>query len=144
MAIYNADLMKVLAATGTFRVLQTALDTCITAIKEGKECELPKIVMTAEKATINEFSNPYARAKAIAAYEMAAKVADVNVKACFMTKDWEKYVPLTAASHDMMRTAAKLVDEAREMEKADDTVKRAPHSKDGAILSKTKLISKPE
>jgi len=144
MAIYNADLMKVLAATGTFRVLHTALDTCLTAIKEGKECELPKIVMTAEKATINEFSNPYARAKAIAAYEMAAKVADVNVKACFMTKEWEKYVPLTAASHDMMRTAAKLVDEAREMEKAGDTVKRAPHSRDGAILSKTKLISKPE
>src|SRR5674476_1417993 len=49
MAIYNADLMKVLAATGTFRVLHTALDTCLTAIKEGKECELPKIVMTAEK-----------------------------------------------------------------------------------------------
>jgi len=44
----------------------------------------------------------------------------------------------------MMRTAAKLVDEAREMEKADDTVKRAPHSKNGAILSKTKLMSKPE
>src|SRR5665647_3810744 len=56
MAIYNADLMKVLAATGTFRVLHTALDTCLTAIKEGKECELPKIVMTAEKATINELS----------------------------------------------------------------------------------------
>ncbi|MGZ4908323.1 MAG: F420-dependent methylenetetrahydromethanopterin dehydrogenase, partial [Halobacteriota archaeon] len=99
--------------------------------------------MTAEKATINEFCNPYARAKAIAAYEMAAKVADVNVKACFMTKEWEKYVPLTAASHDLMRTAAKLVDEAREMEKANDTVLRMPHGKDGEILVKCDLISKP-
>jgi methylenetetrahydromethanopterin dehydrogenase len=144
MAIYNAELMKVLAGTGAFRVLQLALDGCLTAIKEGRECELPKVVMTPEKATIDEFCNPYARSKAIAAYEMAAKVADINVKACFMTKEWEKYVPLTTASHEMMRYAAKLVDEAREIEKADDSVKRMPHAKDGRLLCKTALISKPE
>jgi methylenetetrahydromethanopterin dehydrogenase len=44
----------------------------------------------------------------------------------------------------MMRIAAALCDEARELEKACDGVVRKPHKKDGVIVSKTKLISKPE
>jgi len=44
----------------------------------------------------------------------------------------------------MMRAAAVLCDEAREVEKAADGVVRKPHKKDGTIVSKTKLISKPE
>jgi methylenetetrahydromethanopterin dehydrogenase len=43
----------------------------------------------------------------------------------------------------MMRTAAKLADEAREIEKRNDTVFRTPHSRDGSTLSKFKLMDKP-
>ncbi|HEY9245601.1 MAG TPA: F420-dependent methylenetetrahydromethanopterin dehydrogenase [Candidatus Methanoperedens sp.] len=43
-----------------------------------------------------------------------------------------------------MRAAAKLADEAREMEKANDSVFRKPHAKDGRLLAKTKLLEKPQ
>ncbi len=42
-----------------------------------------------------------------------------------------------------MRTAAKLVDEAREMEKNRDKVLRKPHFKDGRIGLKRGLLEKP-
>ena len=44
----------------------------------------------------------------------------------------------------MMRCAAVLCDEARELEKAGDGIIRKPHKKDGVIVAKTRLISKPE
>jgi methylenetetrahydromethanopterin dehydrogenase len=44
----------------------------------------------------------------------------------------------------MMRIAAALCDEAREMEKAGDKVLRASHKKDGTVVSKTKLVAKFE
>jgi len=44
----------------------------------------------------------------------------------------------------MMRSAMILCDEARELEKGCDGVVRKPHKKDGTIVSKTTLISKPE
>ena len=44
----------------------------------------------------------------------------------------------------MMREALRLCDEAREIEKAGDSVIRRPHKKDGTIVSKVKLMSKPE
>jgi len=100
--------------------------------------------MTTDKAVAGEFSNPYALAKARAAYEVASAVAMVNVKGCFMTKEWEQYVPIVASAHEMMRSAALLCDEARELEKAVDGVIRKPHKKDGVLVSKTKLITKPE
>ena len=40
----------------------------------------------------------------------------------------------------MMRIAAKMVDEAREIEKANDNVTRRPHKKDGSRLEKQKLL----
>jgi methylenetetrahydromethanopterin dehydrogenase len=119
----------------------------IDQVKEGKKGEqiaLPKVVMTSDKAVDCEFTNPYAVAKARAAYEIASAVAMVNVKGCFMTKEWEKYIPIVASAHEMMRVAAALCDEAREIEKAGDGVLRKPHKKDGVIVSKTALISKPE
>ena len=39
---------------------------------------------------------------------------------------------------------AKLVDEARELEKASDSVLRTPHAADGKVLHKSTLVSKPE
>ena len=55
----------------------------------------------------------------------------------------ERYVPIVAAAHEMMRVAAMLADEARELEKSGDTVLRQPHKKSGEILTKTALAEKP-
>ena len=106
--------------------------------------KLPQIVATAEKAAAAVgFSNPYAKAKAIAAYSMAEKVAELDVKGCFMMKEPEKYVPIVAAAHELLGEAAKLAKEAREIEKYSDSVLRMPHSRKGEILKKTKLMEKP-
>ncbi|MCX6687215.1 MAG: F420-dependent methylenetetrahydromethanopterin dehydrogenase [Methanoregula sp.] len=147
MADYNSNLVKVLALTGAFRKMQLALDKVIDQVKAGKkgaDLELPKIVMTTDKAVDGEFTNAYALAKARAAYEVASAVAMVNVKGCFMTKEWEKYIPIVASAHEMMRAAAVLCDEAREIEKGCDGVIRKPHKKDGVIVSKNKLVAKFE
>jgi methylenetetrahydromethanopterin dehydrogenase len=147
MADYNGNLVKVLALTGAFRKLQMAIDQVIDQVKAGKkgaELAMPKLIVSSDKAVDGEFTNPYALAKARAAYEIASAVAMVNVKGCFMTKEWEKYIPIVSSAHEMMRAAAVLCDEAREIEKAGDGIIRKPHKKDGIIVSKTKLISKPE
>ena len=145
MAMFNADVLRVLAGTGALRVVQNAIDAMIDAVKEGKEIELPKIVINETKAVeAMEFTNPNAKAKAMAAFVMAEKVGDVDVKGCFMTKEMEKYIPIVASAHEMIRYAAKLVDEARELEKATDSVSRKPHAADGKRLNKTKLMEKPE
>ncbi len=147
MADYNGNLVKVLALTGAFRKLQMELDKVIDQVKAGKkgaDLVLPKMVVNSDNATKGEFTNPYAHSKARAAYEIAQAVAGVNVKGCFMTKDYVDYVPIVASAHEMMRAAANLCDQARELEKGTDGVVRKPHKKDGVIVSKTKLISKPE
>ncbi|MEN6513980.1 F420-dependent methylenetetrahydromethanopterin dehydrogenase [Methanoculleus sp.] len=147
MADYNGNLVKVLALTGAFRKMQMELDKVIDQVKAGKkgaDLALPKVVMTSDKAVDGEFSNPYALAKARAAYEIAQAVAGVNVKGCFMTKEWEKYIPIVASAHEMMRQAMILCEEARDLEKGMDAVIRKPHKKHGEIVSKTKLVSKPE
>ncbi|MCS7121969.1 MAG: F420-dependent methylenetetrahydromethanopterin dehydrogenase [Archaeoglobaceae archaeon] len=145
MSLFNADVVKVLAATGAFRIVQEAIDKVIEDIKAGKKPELPKITITAEMAIeAGKFTNPYAKVKALAAYYIAEKVADLTVRGCFVEKDWTKYVPLVAAAHEMMRIAAMLADEAREIEKGADGVYRNPHARDGRILSKSKLIEKPQ
>ena len=145
MALFNSDVLKVLAATGAFRIVQEEIDRVIEAIKKGETPELPRIVITAEKAVkAGNFQNPYAKAKAMAAFYIAEKVADIDVKGCFIERDPEKYIPLVASAHEMMRIAAILADSAREIEKGNDTVFRNPHSKDGEILKKVKLMDKPE
>jgi methylenetetrahydromethanopterin dehydrogenase len=147
MADFNGNLVKVLAITGAFRKMQLALDKVIDQVKAGKkgaELELPKIVMTTDKAVEGEFVNNYALAKARAAHEIAMAVAGQNVKGCFMTKEWEKYIPIVASAHEMMKVAAVLCDEAREIEKAGDSVLRKPHKKDGVLVAKNKLVAKFE
>jgi len=144
MALFNSDVIRVLSATGAFRAIQNEIDRVLNEIKEGEYPLLPQIVLNAEKAVnAGNFQNPYAKAKAMAAYFIAEKVAEVDVKGCFMEKNPEKYIPLVASAHEMMRKAARLADEAREIEKGNDTVFRTPHSKDGKTLSKTGLLEKP-
>ena len=49
-----------------------------------------------------------------------------------------------ATGHEVMRAAARLADESRELEKANDSVSRRPHARTGEIMSKTRLLEKPE
>ena len=86
----------------------------------------------------------YAKAKAMAAYELAKKVAEINVKACFVEQKMEKYVPLAACSHEIAQAAARLAEEAREIEKYGDSVVRKPHSKRGKPKVKRGLMHPPE
>lgn len=145
MASFNADVIKVLACTGAYRLIHKTLDDLISDLEAGKEIELPKLIIDSEKAVeAGEFENPYAKAKAMAAYEIAAKAADLDVKGCFMVQDPEKYIPIVASAHEMVSIAAKLASEAREIEKSNDTVKRTPHGKKGELLEKVALMAKPK
>lgn len=145
MAAFNSDVIKVLALTGAYRIVQNTIDDIIAAVDAGKEIELPKVIITAEKAAeAAGFTNTYAKAKAIAAYTAAEKVADIDLKGCFMVKESDKYIPLVAAAHELIAVAAKLAVEARDIEKSNDTVLRTPHGADGSTVSKTVLLEKPQ
>ncbi|MFX0076267.1 MAG: F420-dependent methylenetetrahydromethanopterin dehydrogenase [Candidatus Hermodarchaeota archaeon] len=143
MSCFNADLLKVLAITGALQVIAEELNKVIMDMLEGKYPILPQIIVDASKATKTaKFSNPYAEAKAIAAFELAASVSKVTGKACFKLQERSDYMPLLAAAHEMMRTAALMCDEARELEKSNDTVIRRPHHAKQQLLTKIKLHDK--
>jgi methylenetetrahydromethanopterin dehydrogenase len=145
MALFNADLIKLLANTGVLRFLQYEMEKLIDAVKAKKDLELPQVTLKTKKALkVAGFDNPYAWAKAYAALEMAPVVADITSKACFRIQDAAEYVPMVTAAHELLRTAALLSDEAREIEKYGDSVLRTPHSSSGENLSKTKLADKPK
>ncbi len=145
MASFNSDVIKVLALTGAYRVVQNTIDEVVATVEAGNDIELPKVVITRDKAVeAAAFGSPYAKAKAMAAYEIATKVADIDVEGCFMTKGAENYIPIVASAHEMLAVAAKLAMEAREIEKANDTVVRTPHGGKGETLAKCCLMEKPE
>ncbi|MGC9517978.1 MAG: F420-dependent methylenetetrahydromethanopterin dehydrogenase [Methanomicrobiales archaeon] len=145
MASFNSDVIKVLALTGAYRVVQNTIDAAIANVEAGSGIELPKVVISRDVAIeAANFANPYAKAKAMAAYEIATKVADIDVEGCFMVQDAAKYIPIVASAHEMLGTAAKLATEAREIEKANDTVVRTPHGGDGSTVSKVALMDKPQ
>ena len=144
MALFNSNIMKVLAATGVFRLIQQAIDKSIANLKEKQATTLPQLLVDTETIRDkSDFVNPYAKAKAMAAFHIASKIPEINTKACFMEKDAEKYIPLVASAHEMAQAAARLAEEAREIEKCSDTVVRKPHSKRGETLTKTKLMEPP-
>jgi methylenetetrahydromethanopterin dehydrogenase len=144
MVLFNSDMMRVLAVTGVFRILISELDKVIEFVKRNEKITLPKIIINDVKASIaSGLENSYAKAKAMAAHEIAKRVAGVTHKSCFVIQDWKKYTTLVASAHEMMRNAAKLVDEAREIEKGGNHVFRQPHHPDGTVLHKLKLIEKP-
>jgi len=145
MSIFNSDLLKVLAITGALRLISQELNKVITDMLEDKTPTLPQIIVDAALATeAAGFSNSYAKAKAIAAFEMAASVSNLTAKACFVLKERDEYMPILAAAHEIMRTAAKLCDDAREIEKSNDTVSRRPHHADQHFLSKKALMEKEQ
>lgn len=144
MAIFNSNINKVLAVTGVYRIVYQEIDKVIYAIEAGQTPILPKLVI--DITTIRDqqfFHNPYAKAKAIAAYGLAEKVADINTQACFIEKESEKYIPLVASAHEVAQAAARLAEEAREIEKYNDSLLRKPHAKDGKLKSKTELMQPP-
>jgi len=144
MALFNLDVTRVLAISGALNVLTAEIDRIIEAVKTGAQVVLPKIVVDREKAIrAASFSNSYSASKAMAAYETARRVAEMTVEACFVMKDWERYTQLASAAHETMRQAARLADEARELEKSQDAVSRTPHYDDGSVLSKRRLVEKP-
>jgi methylenetetrahydromethanopterin dehydrogenase len=145
MAIFNSDVLRVLAVTGVFRLLHTELDRVIKQIADGEEPELPQIVVNKEKALEHSgLENPYARAKAMASFEAARRVAALDTEGCFRTEGKENYIPIITAAHELMRQAALMADEAREIEKVNDSVKRVVHFRSGELRSKTELFSKFE
>ena len=144
MAIFNSNISKVLAITGVYRIVEQEIDNAMYAIENGQKPDLPKLVVDLKTVRDrSEFSNPYAKAKAIAAYGLAEKIAEINVQACFMEKESEKYIPLVTSAHEIAQAAARLAEEAREIEKGNDTVTRKPHAKDGKLKVKTKLMLPP-
>jgi methylenetetrahydromethanopterin dehydrogenase len=144
MAIFNSNISKVLAITGVYRIVEQEIDSAVYAIENGQKPNLPKMIVSLKTVRDrSEFSNPYAKAKAIAAYGLAEKIAEIDVQACFMEKESEKYLPLVACSHEIAQVAARLAEEAREIEKCNDTVVRRPHAKDGKLKFKTELMLPP-
>ena len=144
MALFNADVIRVLAACGVLRAVQNELDRTIDAMKNGAKPVLPSITVSAEMAiAAAEFANPYAAAKAYAALTIAEAVAGVTTRGCFMEQDPAQYITLVSAGHEMMRSAALLADAAREIEKDNDTVLRTPHAASGQARRKTGLGDKP-
>lgn len=145
MSIFNADLLKVLAITGSLRLIADELNKVIMDMLDGKAPTLPQIIIDANNATeAAGFSNPYARAKAIAAFELAASVSKITAKACFVLKERDEYMPLLAAAHEMMSYSAKMCMDAREIEKSNDTVIRKPHHANQHFLTKIKLNDKEQ
>lgn len=144
MAIFNSNIIKVLAITGVYNMVRQEIDRLIHACKEGLSRKLPTLIIdTDEIRDRSDFKNPYAKAKAMAAYELTKKVAEIDARACFMEKEKEKYIPLVACAHEIAQVAARLAEEAREIEKYADTLVRRPHSKDGRPKVKDKLMLPP-
>jgi methylenetetrahydromethanopterin dehydrogenase len=113
MAIFNSNISKVLAITGVYRIVHQEIDKVIYALEAGQSPILPKLVIDVNTIRDNSvFNNPYARAKAMAAYGLAEKVAEINTQACFIEKESEKYIPLAACAHEIAQVAAKLAEEA--------------------------------
>ncbi|MGQ9641736.1 MAG: F420-dependent methylenetetrahydromethanopterin dehydrogenase [Candidatus Bathycorpusculaceae bacterium] len=144
MAIFNSNIIKVLAITGVFKIIYQEIDRFIHGYKAGLNPQLPRLIIdTDEIRETSDFKNPYAKAKAMAAYELTKRIAEINVRACFVEKEKEKYIPLVACAHEIAQVAARLAEEAREIEKYSDTLVRRPHSKDGKPKIKDKLMLPP-
>jgi len=143
MALFNSDVIRVLAVTGVSRLLHSEIDQVIRQLKKGERPKLPQIVVNKEAALKESgLVNPYAYAKATASFEIARNVAGLSAEGCYRVKDRKRYPTIVAAAHEQMREAAILADEAREIEKSNDSVTRVIHLNSGALRRKNKLFAK--
>ena len=145
MALFNSDIIRVLAVTGVLRLIHTEIDRVIEQLEKGETPQLPQVIVNKETA-LNQsgLENPYAYAKAMASFEAARRVAALSTEGCFKVEKSEEYLPIVASAHELMRQAALMADEAREVEKANDSVTRVVHFRSGALRRKTKLFAKFE
>ncbi|MHA1754445.1 MAG: F420-dependent methylenetetrahydromethanopterin dehydrogenase [Candidatus Odinarchaeia archaeon] len=145
VGVFNADIINVLSSIGVFKIVHKLIDSIIQNVYNKKNVDLPQIVLDSDYLLNNiSFSNPYAKAKAFAAYKLAELVGEINVNACFKEKEWKKYTLLTTAAHEILNKASELAEEAREMEKMIDKLVREPHDIRGNILKKFRLLEKPK
>jgi methylenetetrahydromethanopterin dehydrogenase len=139
MVLFNANILKVLAVSGTIRLLQHELNKVITSLK-ATGIHLPNIIVNSDLALkYAGIKNPYAHAKAKAAYEMAILVHKLNYQGCFVLKKKEEYIPCVISAHELAENAAELAQNARNIEKINDSILRDPHDRFGQILRKTSL-----
>lgn len=139
MVLFNANILKVLSVSGTIRLLQHELNKVITSLKD-KGIHLPKIIVNSDLALqYAGIRNPYAHAKAKAAYEMNILVHKLNYQGCFVLKKKEEYIPCVTSAHELAEAAAELAQTARNIEKINDSILRDPHDRFGQILKKTRL-----
>jgi methylenetetrahydromethanopterin dehydrogenase len=140
MAVFNSDVIKVLSITGAFRALYEEIDRLIESAKK-KTSYIPKLIVNKEVAVDRgQFSNPYARAKAMASFEMARLVGELSAEGSYKVKERKRYLTIVASAHELMRVAALLADQAREIEKSSDKVARRVHMSDGNIRTKKGLF----
>ena len=145
MALFNSDVIRVLAVTGVLRLVHTEIDRVVAQLEMGEAPQLPQVLVRKERALEHSgLENPYAYAKAIASFEAARRVAALSTEGCYKVQERERYLPIVAAAHELMRQAALMADQAREMEKANDSVTRVVHFRKGALRRKTKLLGKLE
>ncbi len=144
MVLFNSNVLTILSVCGALAFITNEVVKVVDQLKRGTPTELPRYKIDTELAIAHaRFNNPYAAAKATAAYEMAKLAAGINTRACFMAKDMVEYIHLAATGHELIQKAAHLALEAREMEKGNDAVLREPH-KHGELLTKRELFTKPQ
>jgi len=145
MALFNSDVIRVLAITGVLRLIHSEIDKVLAQIDKGEEPQLPQVIVNKEAALQQSgLENPYAHARAMASFEAARRVGALSTEGCFKVEEREIYLPIVAAAHELMRHAALMADEAREVEKANDTVTRIVHFRSGALRKKMQLLGKFE
>jgi len=143
MALFNSDVLRVLAVTGVIRLIHSEIDRVITQLGKEEEPQLPQV--TVDKETALQYSglgNPYAYGKAMASFETARRVSSLSTEGTWKVEERERYLSILAGAHELMRQAALLADEAREVAKANDSVTRVVHVRSGALRKKTKLLDK--
>jgi methylenetetrahydromethanopterin dehydrogenase len=144
MAVFNSNVIKVLAITGVYRMIFREIDRLVHGYKAGLSPKLPTLIIDTDNIRDqSDFKNPYAKVKAMAAYELTKRLAEINTRACFVEKEKENYIPLVACAHEIAQVAARLAEEAREIEKYGDTLVRRPHGRDGRPKVKDKLMLSP-
>lgn len=143
MALFNSDVLRVLAVTGVIRLIYSEIDRVITQLDKEEEPQLPQV--TVDKETALQYSglgNPYAIGKAMASFETARRVSSLSTEGTWKVEERERYLSILSGAHELMRQAALMADEAREVAKANDSVARVVHIRSGALRKKTKLLDK--
>ncbi|MCG3215703.1 MAG: F420-dependent methylenetetrahydromethanopterin dehydrogenase [Candidatus Heimdallarchaeota archaeon] len=137
MCLFNGYIITAFSTCGVFAYITDLLDSVIDQLKKGEKSSLPTRNMSSiGVVTSYPFANPYSRPKAMAALNILQDAGKLNVNGCFIEKTRERSIIKVNAAHEMVRQAAKIADEVRELEKTTDHVVRNPHGKDGEILHK--------